>query len=473
VIGSFLIGCLISLAVGPRTPTLGTPSSGDVALINDVRSVLVSNRGYQTLSVGRIRNGQASFAGLGAQDGAVPTPQTRFEMGSITKTMTGLLLADAVERGEMRLDDRLATHLPELAGTPAGGVTLEQLATHRSGLPSLPRGIVLGGLGAQLGNDNPYAVSVATVIEAAKTAEVRTAGQYAYSNLGVSLLGHAEARAAGLPDWPTLARERLIKPLGLSRTTFALTAAEIPAEATPGHKDNGWRAPYWYGPGFAPAGSTTWTTAEDLTRFAQAVLNGQAPGMAAVKPRATASKGEIGLTWQISEVDGRAITWHNGGTGGMRSMLALDIERGQAAVILGNTTRWVDRAGLTLAASDQTMPAVDRPAGPGLPALAATVAGLMFLLIMATTAARAHDRLAVAGGLLCGAAGLLILLAHGPWSLVPAWPWGGLLGVGTVLAVYTVARARQLPGQPERRRIRGWLSAAQYVIVLAWVIWTL
>ena len=64
------------------------------------------------------------------------------------------------------------------------------------------------------------------------------------------------------------------------------------------------------------------------------------------------------------------ITWHNGGTGGTRTMLALDRERGQAVVMMGNTARWVDRAGLTLAATDGEVPARDRPGrardpGPG------------------------------------------------------------------------------------------------------------
>ena len=70
------------------------------------------------------------------------------------------------------------------------------------------------------------------------------------------------------------------------------------------------------------------------------------------------------------------------------------------------------------------MPAVDRPGGPGIPALAAAVTGLLFLLTLVIAAVRAGDRLAVVNGVLSGAAGLLILLAHGPWSL------GSGLGLG-------------------------------------------
>ena len=64
-----------------------------------------------------------------------------------------------------------------------------------------------------------------------------------------------------------------------------------------------------------------------MTLFTWAVLTNQAPGMAALEPEAEADNGQIGLAWQITEFQNREITWHNGGTGGMRSMLALDRER--------------------------------------------------------------------------------------------------------------------------------------------------
>ena len=473
ILVGMLIGALASLGLGPRTPTLGTAQAGDPGLAEDVRASLVSDRGLQTLSVGRVRDGQVSFAGLGDEDGATPTEQTPFELGSITKTFTGLLLADAVERGELALGDQLADHLPELRGTAAGDVTLEQLATHRSGLPAIPTAMIPASLGQTLGNENPYAVSVEAVIEASRTTELEKPGEYAYSNLGVSLLGHAEARAAGAPDWPNLATERILRPLGMTATTFALTAEQFPADALPIHKENGWRAPYWYGPGFAPAGTSTWSTAEDMMRYAQAVLAGSAPGASALEPRADSSNGRIGLAWQVSEVDGRVITWHNGGTAGSRTMLAIDRERGQAVIVLGNSARWVDRAGLSLAASDGAVSAVDRPGGPGIPALAAAVTGLLFLLTLVIAAVRARDRLAVVNGVLSGATGLLILLAHGPWSLVPGWIWGALAGLAVVCTVAAVRRARTLPAGPTRKAVSAWLSVALTLLVLAWAIWSL
>jgi CubicO group peptidase (beta-lactamase class C family) len=466
-------GTLAGLTLGPRTPALGNAQTGDEALAADVRAALGSDRGYQTLSAGRVRGGAVSFAGLGAEDGAVPTPQTRYEMGSIAKTFTGMLLADAVTRQEMALEDRLAQHLPELAGTPAGDLTLFELATHSSGLPPFPPDIANSVLAGTLGNVNPYEVSVERVIDASRAVELKDQGQYAYSNLGMSLLGHAEARAAGVPDWPTLATQRILQPLGMTATTFAAIASEIPVGALPGHKSNGWRAPHWYGPGFAPAGSGTWTTTEDLTRFATAILAGKAPGMAALEPEAEASNGAIGLAWQISDVDRREITWHNGGTGGMHTMLALDRERQQAVVLLGNTNHSADQAALSLAAADGPVTAVDSLDIPSIPTIALTLAGLWALVAFANAAVRGRDRLAVAIGLVQGAAGLLLLLAHGPWVLVPAWVWSPLAGVSVALAAYAVVRTRTLPTYPAKRRILRWLSAVANLIVLGFAIWTL
>jgi CubicO group peptidase (beta-lactamase class C family) len=472
VIGGLLIGTLLGLTVGPKTPTLGEDSTGDPALVADIRGVLVNDRGLDTLSAGRVRDGTVAFAGLGNAGDRPPTFQTRYELGSTTKTFTGLLLANAVQRGEMALEDPLSKYLTELAGTPAGDATLFELATHSSGLPPLaPTGS--GPLLAAVGNENPYEVSVAQLIEATRSVEISNQGEYAYSNLGMSLLGHAEARAAGAPHWPALVTERLLTPMTMTNTTFAATEADIPEGAVRPRLENGWRAPYWYGQGYMPAGSSTWTTAEDMTKYVWALLTRQAPGMAALDPEAEASNGQIGLAWQMTEFQNRDITWHNGGTGGMRSILALDRERGQGVIILGNTSRWIDQAGLGLAASAGPPAAVDRPALPALPTLIAVAVGLAFLVSFVSAALRGRDKLAVAIGLLSGVAGLLVLLAYGPWTFAPAWIWGSLTGASAALAAYAVLRARDLPTTPAKRPVLGYLNAALSLIVLALVIYAL
>lgn len=324
-----------------------------------------------------------------------------------------------------------------------------------------------------LGNSNPYDVSVAELLEATKTVELKNPGSYAYSNLGMSLLGHAEARAAGAADWPTLARERLLTPLGLASTSFALSAADIPENGVRGHRENGWRAAHWYGAAYTPAGSSTWTTAEDVMRYAAAVLNKTAPGLAALEPEAESSLGQVGLAWQFIEFEGRDLTWHNGGTGGMHTMLALDRQRGQAVIVLGNTTRDVDRLGLALAAADGPPAAAEQRGLPGIGGIVGTVAGLAFLVSFVLAALRGGNRLAVGIGLVSGLTALLILLGYGPWTLVPAWVWGTMTGAAAALAAYAVLRARDLPNAPAKRPALAWLNAAVSLFVLGFVVYAL
>jgi CubicO group peptidase (beta-lactamase class C family) len=262
VVGLLLLGGLVGLALGPHSLSPGPRFSGDRLLAGDFRATLDSDHGLASVEVARLRDGKVTYAGLAPEGTVLPTPQTPFELGSITKTMTGMLLADAERRGEMRRDAPVSDYLPELVGTAAGAATLKQLATHHSGLPPLPSSPPASSVLAAWGNANPYAMSVETLLRLTRNTPLGPPGHFAYSNLGMSLLGHAEARAAGAVDWPDLARQRLLVPLGMTNTTFVATAGQVPAETATPHKDNGWRAPHWYGAAFSPAGTSTYTTAE-------------------------------------------------------------------------------------------------------------------------------------------------------------------------------------------------------------------
>ncbi|WP_026926426.1 serine hydrolase domain-containing protein [Granulicoccus phenolivorans] len=117
----------------------------------------------------------------------------------------------------MSLDGRLDSYLPELAGTEAGGVTLLELATHTSGLPELAKPIDAALLAQSLSGQalGIYTeAESAAVIEQTRRVSLTGRGEWAYSNLGMSLLGFALARAANAPDWTTLVTQRLLLPLG-------------------------------------------------------------------------------------------------------------------------------------------------------------------------------------------------------------------------------------------------------------------
>lgn len=270
------------------------------------------------------------------------------EIGSVSKGVTGLLYRDAVTRGEVAPEDLLQQHLP-LADCPAGGVSLGSLAQHRSGLPRLPKIPDLAARSWRLWRHaaNPYDDTLAELLEQARATKVGRP-RASYSNLGFELLGHAVAAAAGT-TYAGLVRERIAVPLGLTSWYVPATPDELSPRAVAGRARGGRPAAPWTGEGLGPAGGIR-STIGDLGRFAAALADGSAPGLAALEPTASFAGPavRIGDAWLTTTVRGRAITWHNGGTGGWRSYVGVDRDAGRAAVVVRATTKSVDRAGTEL-----------------------------------------------------------------------------------------------------------------------------
>lgn len=295
-----VLAVLVGAVAGPEHRRLGPQTTGDPALAERVRAAAGGHDGYRSLAVAEVTPTSVTTAGLGPADAGAP-----FEIGSVTKTFTAALFADAVTRGEVRPDDPLRRALPELAGTPAGAVTLASLAQHRSGLPGLGATAAAGALATTV-NLNPYSsTTTPQLLDDARTAAVDPQQPPTYSNFGVALLGTALVRAAGADGYPQLVADRITGPLGMTTTTFAATDAQVPDTAVPGHRDNGRPAPRWAGEGYLPAGSSTFSTVEDLARWAAAQLTGVAPGTAALTPTAQDGPGtSIDWIWVTSDATG-------------------------------------------------------------------------------------------------------------------------------------------------------------------------
>lgn len=467
VVGAVL-GLVVSLLLGPTAPSLGEPV-GDEALGRTARQVLEPPEGYGAVSVLRIRDGETTWAGFPA-GGKPLTADTPFELGSVTKTFTGLLLADAVDRGEVRLEDGVGKHLPELAGTVTGEATLEDLATHRAGLPSIANMTMGQVLLEDLAGVELAAYSATTRELYADTLLVTPddPGTYAYSNLGVSLLGHALARAGGAPDWPSYVDERLFDPLGMDATRVIAPGDREPQLATP-HLSGGREVAPWTGDGYAPAGVGVVTTATDLGRFAQALIDATAPGMAALQPRQDmtgplAGAGRVGLVWMVSGADGEEIAWHNGGTGGTRAMLAVNRAAGEAVVVLNGSRTDVTGAGLQLIGVDD---------GPPRFWLSMTerdyywFLGLIPVLLFAVRSLRAQSRAALLGGAAGAVGGVILIGLAGPWNWVPGWILGVTGGVTVGGIVAAARRWRSLPWWPKRRV---WLQRVLLLLGLAFLL---
>ena len=302
-------------------------------------ATLVSQGEVPSLAWAVVRDEDTAAGGFGGAG-----PATIFQVGSVTKVFTALLLADMAERGEVHLSDPAASYLPgppPLGSAPLdsgqpGLVTLADLATHTSGLPRLPRDLLLSAL---LHLADPYArYPVARLVRAARRA-VRAGSPgspYAYSNFGFGLLGYLLGQAAGTP-YETLVTTRICVPLDLSDTTFAVPD---PRRAAQGHR-RGRPVPDWRMGALAGAGGL-YSTAADLARFLQACLTAAPAALepairATFTPRRPIPGGEIGLAWHHARRGDRTIAWHNGMTGGFSAMVALDLERGLGVAALANT----------------------------------------------------------------------------------------------------------------------------------------
>lgn len=269
----------------------------------------------------------------------LPDGNTVFEIGSVTKLFTSLLLAEAVVDKQVTLDTPLASLLPAKTKLPAGKrpITLLDLATHTSGLPRLPTNM------HPVDPANPYADYTTEQLYsflAGATLDREPGAKYEYSNLGAGLLGHALALRART-DWPGLVAAQVTRPLAMTSTMVALSP-DAKARFAQAYDAEGDPAKPWDLPALAGAGALR-STANDLMLFLRAELAAArearsrlAQAMALTqKPQHDLpdAKGKIGLGWHI-EPDGTL--WHNGGTGGFHSFVAFDPKRQLAVVVLAN-----------------------------------------------------------------------------------------------------------------------------------------
>jgi D-alanyl-D-alanine-carboxypeptidase/D-alanyl-D-alanine-endopeptidase len=313
-------------------------------------------RGHHSLAVAVVADGETVSEGW-CSDGPCPDAGTLFEIGSITKPFTAVLLADMHLRGEVALDDPLSRHLHRPGPAwRAREPTLLELATHRSGLRNTPRSLAHRELLFALGvsERDPWSdVDAARYSKLLQDTSPRRApgGRLRYSSIGFGLLGDALAAAAGKP-FEELLRERVLAPLGMHATTLAADAATIQ-----GHSPRGKPRPPLED--LMPAAGSLRSNLADMSSFVRACLSPEPdpPGPAlafAQRPVHRVNRRmSIGLGWLIVTHRSKgAVFWHNGGTWGFSSFAGFSPSRDRAVVVLANTARSVDRLGWRLLTRD-------------------------------------------------------------------------------------------------------------------------
>ncbi|MER7489225.1 serine hydrolase domain-containing protein [Streptomyces sp. NPDC126497] len=273
--------------------------------------------------------------------GTAPPPEhprdtLRYEIGSASKTFTGLLLARLTDSGRLSGGEPARTLLD--GGRPAGPApaTLVHLITHTSGLPRLPADFYARALPAR--RTNPYArYPDARVVDAflRHRPRYRPGTRWRYSNFGVAVLGHALAAATGTP-WPDLITGQLLQPLGLGDT--ALRADPGGPDATGHGKDGGTVVPAFDAGGFQAAGAVR-ATPHDLLTFLEAHLDpARAPDLAGalhavrtpVLRRGLGHRHVHTVTWFRHPTDGGPLYFHSGATPGQQAFLGFRPDTGTA-----------------------------------------------------------------------------------------------------------------------------------------------
>ncbi|WP_337043039.1 serine hydrolase [Emticicia sp. 17c] len=278
--------------------------------------------------------------------------KTLFEIGSISKTFTSILLADEVANGRMSLEDPINKYLPDSIPPMAykdRPITLKTLANHTSGFPRLPFNLYKKGDPA----DNPYKnydlQRMYTYLRNFKP--YREVGlTYDYSNFAVGLLGNILAQQHQT-TYQNLLNEKICKPLMLSNTFIDIPANRT-ADFAQGYNEKGEAVAAWDLNTLAGAGGIR-STVTDLVRYLQANMT-EAPETLQqaidLSHQITFDKGKdvVALGWNLLRRKAFTIYHHSGGTGGFRTFVGFDKEHQTAVVVLANSAEEVSAIGFDL-----------------------------------------------------------------------------------------------------------------------------
>ncbi len=305
-----------------------------------------------SIAIGIMNKDGAHYYEFGTKtiNGSPVDEHTIYEIGSISKTFTAILLAQQVVDGKMKLDDPISKYLPATVKVPeyeGHVITLGNLSDHTSALARMP------GNFAPANPANPYAdytVQQMYDFVSGYTLPRDVGAQYEYSNLAQGLLGHILALQAGT-SYEALMIKTIAKPLGMKETKITLDD-KMKKSLAMGHS-NGLQVENWDLPTLAGAGAIRSSTF-DMLKFlaANAGLTKtslrKAMDLSHTVRHDKAGNHRVGLGWHITKGKNGDVIWHNGGTGGYRAFSGFVKETGMCVVVLTNSTDGADDLGFHL-----------------------------------------------------------------------------------------------------------------------------
>jgi CubicO group peptidase (beta-lactamase class C family) len=294
---------------------------------------LFDAHGSRVFAAGKLDNGTDKMI-----DG-----DTIFEIGSVTKVFTVLLLLDSVRRGEVQLEDPVAEYLPRSVTVPARGnheITLLHLAAQDSGLPFNPDNFSKEDW---IESYNAYTVDDLYAFLGTYKLEVDPGAGFQYSNVGMALLGHVIERRSGT-DYESLVVSRICRPLKMDSTLITVPP-NLSLRVATGYDREGKRAPRYDLQALAPGGALL-STANDLLKFlcanlgfTQTDLNPLMKEMQVIRHTKSPQWGKSAMPWVDEAVynpPGSELLGHAGGCPGCASFIGLDLKKQRGVVVLSN-----------------------------------------------------------------------------------------------------------------------------------------
>jgi len=352
----FFVGLIACMP--PKTTKSTIPEIAELQTfkedVDQMGNQLVKDGWMTSLSIGLIHPGGVEYYNYGVlnkETSRSPSKDSIYEIGSVSKVFTCLLLAEKVQRAEIALDAPLQDWALQDWTLPFGDetrISAQHLCTHSSGLPRLPSGFTPSDF------NNPYAEYTVDMLQASLGATklaAKPGTKVEYSNLGLGLLGYALTQQTK-KSYEAALQETIAGPMNMKRTTVDVVPENL-ALVAQGYGMAGEAVPDWDMPVLIGMGEINSTT-EDMLTFLSMQLSppetvlGKAI-QSTQKPQMSRRDGFLGLGWHIGLNDEAEIIWHNGGTGGSRSFVAFDPKRKIGLVVLSTgATPFADSLGVSL-----------------------------------------------------------------------------------------------------------------------------
>lgn len=319
--------------------------------IDSIAKTYIEQKNAQALAIGVIHKGKINTFYYGetikGDSLSIPKDNTLFELGSITKVFTASLLANLVENQVITLEDSITKFLPDslAQNTYLQKITFKHLANHTSGLPRLAANLDKAPKFSML---DPYAnygrKELFSYLKNIKL-ESDPGDKFEYSNTGFALLGELISLITKKTYGQYLS-ETITQPLAMANTVEKVNPKT--QQAAKVYNSTGVEVPMWQWQAYAATGALK-STITDMLRFAQVQFKmpesklEQAFALTRQFTYYLPPSTDIGLAWHMNMTNDVIQYWHNGGTGGSSSFLALIPDSKSAIIVLSNSALSVDQ----------------------------------------------------------------------------------------------------------------------------------